>query len=360
MLASLGLVFVFVLVIPAHADRLILRDLSRVTGFTIESMDEDGVTLSNGQQVGWDSVENGEIDESRQGEFDRLLAEFGTPLFRIRNRLRLGDNHALGELAEPLYDRYKNRSSESALIVCLATMRGRIATGNRVDALVPYFDVLRILKSLGDASRLTATLEEFQFSVDMETGLSREFLPVWYDRDEASRAIETVQSSFEERKAVLPPASILYVASMAASAGDYASAEKLIDEARPVTQELLELIELSRWQVRLFSQATTQTTELRSNLDKLLPRNRAIALYWLGVSGLTSETPELQREAMLDLLRIPAELGQFSELAAAGLYHVHSGLGGFNDESGQQNIEREMLARYPDSIFAARLRDEGR
>src|SRR5262245_49973376 len=77
----------------AAADRLILRNLDILTDRTVTSLDEDGLVLDGprpggGNRVTWDEVERGKIALD-QPRFDKLLAELGQPLFRIRQRLRI-------------------------------------------------------------------------------------------------------------------------------------------------------------------------------------------------------------------------------------------------------------------------------
>src|SRR5438477_10230876 len=86
------------------ADRLILRNLDIITDRTVTAFDEDGLLLNRPREGGndritWDEVERGKVALD-QPRFDELLAELGTSLFRIRQRLKVGDNNAAGEPAE--------------------------------------------------------------------------------------------------------------------------------------------------------------------------------------------------------------------------------------------------------------------
>ena len=104
--------------------------------------------------------------------------------------------------------------------------------------------------------------------------------------------------------------------------------------------------------------------EFETKLDKLLPRNRALALYWLGVAELdyAQSRPQTDRRrweaATLMLLRIPAEYGQFHELAAAGLFQAHGGLVGIEDATGQAILARELLTSFPTTYHARKMRGE--
>src|SRR4051794_10343566 len=95
---AIALAFIAGLISPAaacSADRLILRNLDIITDRTITAFDEDGLLLDRPRDGGtdritWDEVERGKValDQSR---FDTLLAKLGPPLYRIRQRLKVGD-----------------------------------------------------------------------------------------------------------------------------------------------------------------------------------------------------------------------------------------------------------------------------
>lgn len=338
------------------ADQLMLRNLTRISDITIDDFDEDGVRLSDGRQFDWGQVMRGDVDDDRQADFDELHSGLGMPLYRLRTRLSVRDDHDLSSLAEPLFETYSSRTSPSALLVCIATMRARIAGGDRPSALVPFFESLRILNDLSDLDETRSVLVDCGFAVDLESGICSTYLPVWYDADAAKNSFDAARTKYDELALEMPPGAGLYIATLAAMSGESEAAELILDSVRPATQEILELTEIARLQNRLLQAPDSQTVDFRTNLDKLLPRNQAIALYWLGATGMGSTEVRDQQEAMLDLLRIPAQFGQFEELAAAGLFYVYRGLGELGDEEGQQNILRELLTRYPTSIFAEQIR----
>lgn len=127
----------FWLVMPTHAqaDRLILRDLSFLSDITVIGFDEEGVKVTDNSLVPWHEIELGTVSPDKQADFDRLRKELGDPLFRIHQRLKVGDYAGANEPAEAIFDRYKNRDSKVAYMVCQATMWGRLAEGEREAAL---------------------------------------------------------------------------------------------------------------------------------------------------------------------------------------------------------------------------------
>src|SRR5262245_60482508 len=81
------------LLLPARAeDRLILRDTRTIAGNRITAFDEDGVRVEGmPQAIGWDEIGSGTFARD-QPRFDRLLKDLGDHLYRIRLRLRSGDD----------------------------------------------------------------------------------------------------------------------------------------------------------------------------------------------------------------------------------------------------------------------------
>ena len=71
-------------------------------GFSVTSFDEDGVRLDDGMVLGWDRIESARLSGQRQADFDRSLKELGDGLYRIRQRLRVGDYRDLQTHAEAL------------------------------------------------------------------------------------------------------------------------------------------------------------------------------------------------------------------------------------------------------------------
>ena len=118
----------------------------------VTAVDEDGLQLSDplpggGQVVRLDEVDSATIGAEQQPALDKLLAELGDPLFRLRWRLSVGDVDGLDEPAAAVYPRYRGRRSITALLVATATMRGRIHAGQRESAVDPLLQIVEILRS---------------------------------------------------------------------------------------------------------------------------------------------------------------------------------------------------------------------
>ncbi len=342
------------------ADRLILRNLDVVGERTVVSLDEDGLVLdgprgSGGSRVTWDEVEQGRLALD-QAKFDQLLAELGGPLYRIRQRLKNGDYAAASEPAELLYPRFAERKSQTAYLVCQATMWSRLAAGKREAAVEPYlrcFELLRtraaVSGSLPGARRL---------NTDAATAMSPELAPVWFDAAAAKVELPKVQQVIRTLSQPRLEGVYVYYASLAIAAGEVAEAERVLPQL--VTGEMA-------WWRKLVEAERELATSLPSQLFKQLSDNteswpracRPMGLLLMGRAGIQSEGEGEVRGGLLALLTLPASYAtEQPELAAAGLCHAAMALDKLKDGRGAATVRRELTTRFPSTHFGRVVRDK--
>lgn len=345
------------------ADRLILRNLEILIGQTVVSFDEDGLVLDSprpggGERVTWDEVERGKVALD-QPRFDKLLSDLGQPLFRIRQRLKIGDYEALAEPAEAMFPRYAQRQSQTAYLVCQATMWSRLEAGHRESAVLPYvrcFELLRwriaTLGNLPGGRRL---------QVDAATGISPELIPVWFDTAAAKAAVPELQAAIRNMSAPRPEGMSIYYASLALAAGEAAEADRVM-RTLPSDQP-----ELAAWREVLAAQQEVAAAspgpaigKLRGQLDSLPAVCRPAALYWVGLADSQQVDADRCKDGILRLLTLPAEYWeQQPELAAAGLYHTAAALAKLKDDRGAAAVRGELTSRYGHTQHASKLRQAG-
>lgn len=337
------------------ADRLILRDLTILRDRTVVRFDEDGVRLDDDALITWDRIERGTIAADRQADFDRLLAELGRPLFRLRLRLKTGDDAGLSEFAEPLAARYAERSGASAYLVRRALMKGRIAAGRREAAVAPYLSCLAAVWN--DPSGQADLPPEQRLDYEPATGATAELAPVWFDAEAARSALPDVRRAAAQTPEPRPEAMRIYFATLAAAAGDTALAERAagglgagveaIDDWRETLAVALDV-------KRAADGPAFQRLEAR--LDRWSPACRPAAAYWTGLALLHAESPDRRLDGVLRLLRLPALDGvRHPELAAAALAAAAAELARQNDAAGAAALRRELANRYPRSTAARSL-----
>jgi hypothetical protein len=337
----------------ADADRIILRNLDVLTDRTVTDFNEDAIQLDDGSRLTWDVIERAKLS-ARQAEFDQMLSELGTHLYRIRQRLKVGDYRGLVTHAAALYPRYAPRESDTAYMVCQALMWGRIAAGEREAALEPYlrcFDWHRQCQREGRAIRLPG---ERRLQIDVQRGITPELAPVWFDQAAAKAALPAVSSTLASLASPRPPGLRVYAATLALAAGQ--------DELAAKTA--LELPGMEEMQVIIAAQGEVMKSapgpgvaQLREQLAEFDAEVQPLALYWSGRARLLDADQQGRQEGLLDLLKIVAVYGdQQPELAAAGLYEAMQVLARDGDSKGSIAVRRELLDRYGQTWHAALAR----
>lgn len=337
------------------ADRIILRNLKIITDKTVTSFDEDGVRLNDTQVLGWDEIEKAKVAPDRQEAFDAMLAELGDHLYRIRQRLSVGDYDGLLPHAEAIQSRFVGRASDTAYTALQALMWGRLAVGRREAALAPYLQCYDILRRRGKTEiRLPG---ERQLVFGPNTALTPDLTPVWFDataaRAELPRVLEVIRGMKERPEGVF-----IYYASLASAAGDDETAGKVLGAAKstqPPISELRDIIAAQR-EILLGISPSIAARHLSSNLSTFSRDNQPLGLYWLGRHKLSAEDPVTKQQGLLDLLRVPAVYGDSQpELSGAALLLALQTLADLKDVRGSVALRGELLAKYGGTYSAKQL-----
>lgn len=340
----------------AHAaDRIVLRNLKILTDRTVSGLDDDGVRLDDGSVLGWDEIEKGKVADSQQADFDRYLKEVGEPLYRIRQRLSVGDVRGLLPHAEAVYARYADRDSATAYMVVQALMWGRLASGHREESLDPYLRCLEYLRLHPGAGN--ALPGERRLACDPATGLAAELLPVWFDEQTAAKAVPAAFAAIGRMRKPRPDGVNIYFATLALTAGQVESANRVLSAmtaTTPVLSNLREIVEAQRdMQAGRAEQVVQRLSSRWASYDE---GSKPVALYWLGMARTRSTDVSQRQTGLLDLLRIPAIYGTSQpDLAAASLYRSMQVLSELKDLRGSIAVRKELLEKYPHTSFAERV-----
>jgi hypothetical protein len=337
------------------ADRIVLRNLEILTDRTVKAFDEDGIQLDDGRLLTWDVIEKAKV-ASRQAEFDQMLNELGTHLYRIRQRLKVGDYRGLVTHANALFARYAGRQSDTAYMVCQALMWGRIAAGQREAALEPYLRCFAWHRRCQAEGRPVPLPGERRLQLDLEQGLTSELPPVWFDGAAAKKALPGVTAAIAALDSPRPPGIYTYLASLALAA----------DQPDVAAQAVKNLQGMQTMQAILAAQAEVMKSQsgsgvqlLRERISELDAEMQPLALYWLGRARLVDSDRRVRDEGLLDLLKIVAVFGEDQpELAAAGLYEAMQVLARDGDSKGSIAVRRELLDRYGQTWHAALARKQ--
>lgn len=352
-------VFCVVVLFPGFllgADRIVLRNLDIISDQSVVQFNEDGVRLNDGRLIGWDRIENGRVGESEQAEFDAMLEELGSHLYRIRQRLSVNDYRGVLAHAEAVHDRYVGRCSETAYMVFQSLMWARLAVGRREAALPPYLNCVECLRRAAAEQRELTLPGARRLQVDLETGLSPELPPVWFDAEAAGAYLSETGRAISVMAEPRPPATRVYYATLALAADERGKARQALSGL----EQLLDLKAIIEAQMRLSEGETAAAIEaLDGQVDQLEEDVKPLALYWLGAARVSAGDPETRTAGLLDMLRIPAFYGEEQrELAAAGLYAAMHALAAAGDRTGSIAVRRELLDRYSRTWHARRVRTE--
>ena len=368
LLAAGALLAVLAPALPAQAaDRLILRNLNILLDRTVKAIDEDGLLLDaprkgGSDRITWDEVERGTVALD-QPRFDALLKELGPPLYRIRQRLKIGDYESLSDPAEALYPRFSARKSQTAYMVCQAAMWSRIALGQREAAVEPYLRCFELLRS--GAARTGNLPGQRRLEFEPQTGISSDLLPVWFDAAAAKAALPGVEEAIRGLSQPRPEGSYVYYASLAFAANDSAAAERVLNSIRG--EKALEaawraiILAQQEWSAGAPGAPGAYISALRAAAHSYPDSSRPVALYWVGLADSQSADESICRDGILALLTLPAEFGRAQpELAAAGLYHAAAALDKLKDYRGAVAVRHELTSEYASTQYAARLRNESK
>ena len=350
----------------AAADRIILRNLDILTDRTVTAMDEDGLVLDAARPGGtdlitWDEVERGTVALD-QPRFNALLKELGPSLYRIRQRLKIGDYEALAEPAELLYSRFAERRGQTAYMVCQATMWSRLAGGRRESAAEPYLRCFDLLRT--GAARAGSLPGSRRLLFDTKTGISPDLVPIWFDADAAKAALPSVQMAIRGITQPRPEGAYLYYASLALAAGDAAEFNRVLPSIRS------EDAAASAWRDIVLAQQEVASDRPAAAIESLRgrvgsahhngtgghsPPYEAAALYWLGLADIQSADEARIRDGILALLMLPAaHRAQQPELSAAGLYHAAAALDKLKDDRGAAAVRYELTSQFGATYYGAK------
>ncbi len=359
------------------AERIILRNLQTIEDKKVLAFNEDGVRLEGGRVLAWDEIEKAKVDPAQQESFDRMLAGLGDHLYRVRRRLEDGDYRSIPPAtedgasgkpaaeyksllteAEAVYPSYRGRTSKTAYMVFQGLMWARLEAGRREEALEPYLDCYEYLRTVGPAQAVLPGKRRLDF--DLATGLSPELTPVWFDAKAAKAALPGVLAAVARMKKPIPDGVRIYFATLSLAAGDGDGARKALEGLKGDVPRIAQLrdVVLAQDEVQR-GQPGQAVAGLEQSLRTLDPANRPLAIYWLGMAEVASADQAAKRGGILRLLHLPAIYGKtHPELAAAGLYHAMTALTVLKDADGAASLRRELMGRYGQTCFAARLRTE--
>lgn len=339
------------------ADDILLRDLSTISDRTVVSFDPDGVKLDDGRLLGWDQIETATVGKD-QDAFTKQLKQLSEPLYRIRQRLKIGDYASLEETADGLYPLYKTRKSATAYMVIQAVMWARLAVGKREGAVEPYlraFDLLvaeKIKPDLPGNRRL-------QF--DAATGMTSELLPVWFNEKEAAAAFTEVSEAARTIKTKTRHGLYAYAVSLAIAGKEFSRVGPLLATLENGNDEIKQLHAIFELQLAVAQGKDTgpAVAKLAPLKAKLTGVAKPVGWYTIGNAQLKSSDLSQQQQGILNLLRLPAIYHQSNpEVAAAGVYQAMKAFQSQDRLTDSIALRKQLLTKFGATQHADRVKEE--
>jgi hypothetical protein len=144
---------------------------------SVTGMDEAGVSFvtDGGAEhlVPWDRVRRVDVQPPPL-ELERWMP-VATDLWRARSRVERGDAALAEPLFERLFERYRGRTHETALVVAEGLARCRLTRGANASAVIPVLEVARLER----AGVRTGSFTMLPPLLDVDTRLCPELFPAW-------------------------------------------------------------------------------------------------------------------------------------------------------------------------------------
>jgi hypothetical protein len=354
--------------------QIVLRDLT-VVDDGVADFNEDYIRSTSGTRYDWDAVLAADVADERQDEFDRLVREVGLPLFRLQQRTSNRDWAGLNEIAEPMYRQLSDQPDKRVdprreFYICRAVGQSRLNLGQMERAAQPLLRVAELAGDPTSAAEIVIPPLELKAVVnDMMDPL----LPIWFDREPAAEAFDSITKQLEKSNAsTWPDFCLPHLASLAIGAGRFEQAELLVDSLNdrpPEIRKWSKILKLMLWQARnlpnqerqsLEAQAADQRAEsfelaqsVRRQLEELSDGQRAVAMFLLGVLDGNTGDVRAANAAILELLHIPAVYGKrYRSLAAAALYEAAQIAHRTSQKREFEILTNELLRTYPNAYHS--------
>ncbi len=305
-------------------------------------IDDAGVTVRSAlgavHLVPWDRVRRVQTERT-----DVTLAahmEVAQDLWRARSRVERHDTTLAEPVLERLFEQFKGRTHETALVVAEGLVRCRVARADHVLAVIPALEVARLRRD-GVTTEAYSTLPAH---VDTTYALSMALAPVWLvspGLDSLAHDLENFDAHGDEVVAALADAYRVAVLRVLGRAGEPAA--KVPDH--PGVDFLRRLNECHSGSADARSAAREQ---LRRAIPSMPRWAQAWARYHIGVSLLAENGVGRRQQGAVSLIHLPASFGRTHPfLAGLALAQVARAMKREGDAAAAGTLLNELQRTYP-------------
>lgn len=310
---------------------------------TIIAMDDAGISIrSNGSGVKlilWDQVRDIIPDQPDPSIESRL--EIAEDLWRARSRITRGDLALAEPLLERLFERYRGKSNETALIVAEGLLRCRLDRGANLIAVIPFLEIARLhRKNIG-----TDRYAQLEIIYDQKMSLCPLLAPIWIDREGSQRLIRDLEAYDSGEDEVIDALVILF--RQAALPAKQRQMDKTTSQLprHPGIDFLRRLLETSSPDSQ-----KRQTARLRLNreIDDLPDWAESWIRYQIGLSLLAEVDEDQHQLGLVNLAHLPSRYSTtnpyLAGLALAGMIETLESRGNLQAAA---SLRSELERRFP-------------
>jgi len=328
----------------AYGDTIERRGTEPKLEGRVAKIDDAGVELSSESgaryTVPWDRVRRVVMDHSSPAldEFKETAAN----LWRARTRLERNDAALAEPLFERLFEAYRGRKHETALVVCEGLLRCRLARGGQDLAVIPALEVARLRR----AGIKTASYSTMPPVLDERTGLCTSLAPAWATVSGLIKVEHDLASYDAQGDTAVAALATLYRQAIRRQLG-----MELLPEEKPLAADQPGVI-LLRTILDLSSKDAKQRNSARDSLTRdlaSLPNwAQAWTRYFIGVSLLAESGVGRQQSGLLSLAYLPARFGSEQPyLAGLALAKLAEACDTSGETAAATSLRADLASRFP-------------
>ncbi|MHC4414542.1 MAG: hypothetical protein ACYS0G_04590 [Planctomycetota bacterium] len=289
--------------------------------------------------IPWDRVRG--VSGSGEGSALQERMAVAEDLWRARSRVERNDTTLAEPLLERLFERYRGRTHETALVVAEGLLRCRLARADHALALVPALEVARMKRAdvtTDSYSRLPAIL-------DPATSLCTVLAPAWLPSPLLGALEHDLAGYDAHGDDVVAALAGLYRRAVGQSMGRPGPEAALEAPQHPGVELLQLLVDGNAADADRRRTARERLTRLSATLPEWA---EAWARFGIGLSLLREGGIGRQRRGVVSLLHLPARFGRRQPyLAGLALAYGAAALERSGDADGAAVLRAELQTSFP-------------
>lgn len=310
---------------------------------TIVAMDDAGVSIrtdsSKMMLILWDQVRDIIPDQPDPSLKSRL--KIAEDLWRARSRIVRGDMALAEPLLERLFERYRGKSNETALIIAEGLLRCRLDRGANMFAVIPFLEIARLRRQdIG-----TDRYDQLEIIYDQKTSLCPLLAPIWIDREGSQRFIRDLNAYDSGEDEVIDALVILF--RQGALPAERRQMVKTTSKMprHPGVDFLRRLLETSSPESEKRQAARTR---LIREIDGLPDWAESWIRFQIGLSLLAEDDKDQNQLGLVNLAYLPSRYSTTNPyLAGLALAHMIETLESMGNLQEAASLRAELERRFP-------------